>query len=267
MDSDTYGLDVSKPSVARMYDHLLDGRDNYPADRRAVDELLQHVPSMKVLAINNRRFLQRVVHRLAADHGIRQFIDHGSGLPTQDNVHDIAQRVDPGARVVYVDIDPIVLAHGGALLARDDRTAVVQADMRDTEGIFGHQAVRDLIDFDQPVAALFVSVLHCIPDDDAETVIKNVMARLPAGSFMVICQLVSEVAAVRDFVTGFMAESTGGHWGRVREQADVHRYFEGLEIVPPGLMEVSGWLPDSDLAPKQATHEWIEYGGLGRVVR
>jgi O-methyltransferase involved in polyketide biosynthesis len=267
VDSDTYGLDVNKPSVARMYDHLLDGRDNYPADREAVDELLKQVPSMKVLAINNRRFLQRVVYRLAADHGIRQFIDHGSGLPTQDNVHDIAQRVDPGARVVYVDIDPIVLAHGGALLARDERTAVVQADMRDTEGIFGHQAVRDLIDFEQPVAALFVSVLHCIPDDDAEAVIRNVMAKLPAGSFMVICQLVSEDKAVRDYVTDFMAESTGGHWGRVREQADVHRYFEGLEIMPPGLMEVSTWLPDSDLAPKQATHEWIEYGGLGRVIR
>jgi S-adenosyl methyltransferase len=164
-----------------------------------------------------------------------------------------------------VDIDPGVLAQGSALLADDDHAAVIQADMRDTEAIFAHPAVDRLIDFDQPVAALFVSVLHCVPDADATALVRNVMAKLPAGSFMVICQLVSEDQAVRDFVTAFMDQSTGGNWGRVRQQADVDGYFAGLEIMPPGLMEVSTWLPDSEPGPRQATHEWIEYGGLGRV--
>jgi SAM-dependent methyltransferase len=261
-----FGLDISKPSVARMYDFLLDGKDNYPADRAACEALLQHVPSMKTLAINNRRFLQRAVRVLAEEYGIRQFIDHGSGLPTQDNVHEIAQRVDAGSHVVYVDNDPIVLAHGGAILERDDRTAVIQADMRDTKRIFGHSETKRLIDLDQPVAALFNSVLHCIPDKDKpHELIKNVASRLVPGSFLVICQLVSDQQHVRDFVTEFMRASTDGHWGRVREQHEVDALFTGLEILDPGLREVSTWRPDSDLAPRQLTFEWIEYGGIGRI--
>lgn len=135
-------IDVNVPSVARMYDYYLGGKDNYPADRVACEQLLEHVPSTKVLAVNNRRFLRRVVHHLASEYGIRQFIDHGSGLPTQDNVHQVAQLVDRDSRVVYIDNDPIVLAHGKAILEENDRTAVIQADMRDTEGIFGHPEVR-----------------------------------------------------------------------------------------------------------------------------
>lgn len=135
-------IDVNVPSVARMYDYYLGGKDNYPADRVACEQLLEHVPSTKVLAVNNRRFLRRVVHHLASEYGIRQFIDHGSGLPTQDNVHQVAQLVDRDSRVVYIDNDPIVLAHGKAILEENDRTAVIQADMRDTEGIFGHPEVQ-----------------------------------------------------------------------------------------------------------------------------
>ncbi|MEU2681487.1 SAM-dependent methyltransferase [Streptomyces sp. NPDC007107] len=258
-------IDVNVPSVARMYDYYLGGKDNYPADRVACEQLLEHVPSTKVLAVNNRRFLRRVVHHLASEYGIRQFIDHGSGLPTQDNVHQVAQLVDRDSRVVYIDNDPIVLAHGKAILEENDRTAVIQADMRDTEGIFGHPEVRRLIDFEEPVAALFVSVLHCIPDrDDPADLVRRTAARLAPGSFLVVCQLVSEDAATRDFVTDFMAKSTGDQWGRVRQQADVHGFLEGLDILEPGLVEVSTWRPDSDLAPKQATREWIEFGGVAR---
>ncbi|MFS0696799.1 SAM-dependent methyltransferase [Streptomyces nitrosporeus] len=258
-------IDVNVPSVARMYDYYLGGKDNYPADRIACEHLLERVPSTKVLAVNNRRFLRRVVHRLASEYGIRQFIDHGSGLPTQDNVHQVAQLVDPGARVVYIDNDPIVLAHGKAILEENDRTAVIQADMRDTDGILGHPEVVRLIDFDEPVAALFVSVLHCIPDeDDPAGLVRRVARRLAPGSFLVVCQLVSEDAATRDFVTDFMAESTGGQWGRVRRPEDVGVFLEGLEVLEPGLVEVSTWRPDSDLAPRQETQEWIEYGGVGR---
>ncbi|MEW2134933.1 SAM-dependent methyltransferase [Streptomyces sp. NPDC005435] len=291
-----YGVDVSVPSVARMYDRLLGGHDNYPADRAACEALLTQVPSMRELALNNRAFLRRVVHTLAGEYGIRQFIDHGSGLPTQDNVHEVAQRVDPASRVVYVDNDPIVRAMGSGLLESNDRTAVLQADMRDTQTIFGSEPVRRLIDFGEPVAALFVSVLHCIPDHDRpQALVRRVADLLPPGSMMVVCQLVSDSAEIRDAVTQFMKEQTRDHWGRVRERADVAAFCAPLDLEEPGLTEVSAWRPrpgdapshrtgendapphrtgENDVPPQrtwendvppQRTWEWEEYGGVGFV--
>ncbi|WTO32928.1 SAM-dependent methyltransferase [Streptomyces achromogenes] len=264
-----YGVDVSVPSVARMYDSLLGGRDNYPADRAACSELLKQVPSMRDLALNNRQFLRRVVHSLAADYGIRQFIDHGSGLPTQDNVHEIAQRVDPSSRVVYIDNDPIVRAMGSSLLESNERTAVLEADMRNTDAIFASEPVQRLISLDEPVAALFVSVLHCIPDSSRPgDLLARVADILPRGSMMVVCQLVSDSAQIRDFVTRFMNEQTQGHWGRVREREDVAAFCAPLDLVEPGLTEVSAWRPQADEdVPAQLTWEWEEYGGVGFVRR
>ncbi|OEU91890.1 hypothetical protein DB35_07490 [Streptomyces abyssalis] len=259
------GVDVNTPSVARMYDYYLGGKDNYEVDRQAVEELDKVVPSTRPLAVNNRRFLQRAVRVLAEDYGVRQFLDHGSGLPTQDNVHQVAQRVDPEARVVYVDNDPIVLAHGRALLEENTNTAVIQADLRDTEEIFASPDVRRLIDLSQPVGALFVSVMHCIPDSsDPAGVLRGIIERLPSGSFLVINQLVSEDKATRDFVTDFMAKATGDRWGRVRQAHEVERYFDGLEILEPGLGEINDWRPDSELGPRQLTDEWYEFGGVAR---
>ncbi len=246
-----------------MYDWLLGGKDNFHSDREACDELLRLAPSTRELAVINRLYLKRVVHWLATN-GIRQFLDHGSGLPTQDNVHQVAQRVDEDCSVVYVDIDPVVLAHGRAALDENDRTAVIQADFRDTEGIFAHPDTQRLIDLDEPVAALFVSVLHCIPDsDDPWGLVRRVAERLPSGSYLVICQLASDDEKTRESVTEFMRETTGGTWGRVRSFAEVDSYFDGLELVDPPV-DVSLWRPDSDLSPRQATQEWVEYGSLAR---
>ncbi|MEU9381293.1 SAM-dependent methyltransferase [Streptomyces sp. NPDC048279] len=263
-----YGVDVTVPSVARMYDSLLGGHDNYPSDRTAVEQLLERVPSMRELALNNRAFLRRVVHVLAAEYGIRQFIDHGSGLPTQDNVHEIAQRVDPSSRVVYIDNDPIVRTIGGVLLESDENTAVLQADMRETDAIFASEPVERLIDPEEPVAALFVSVLHCIPDSDgpAELVVR-VADRLPDGSMLVVCQLVSESPQVRDFVTRFMDEQTQGHWGRVRQKKDVADFCAPLDLIEPKLVEVSAWRPGPHEVPAQLSWEWEEFGGVGFVRR
>ncbi|GAA3891896.1 SAM-dependent methyltransferase [Streptomyces sedi] len=264
-DVTTREVDVNVPSVARIYDYALGGKDNYAVDREAFDQLERTAPSTRPLAVNNRRFLQRAVRILSEDYGIRQFVDHGSGLPTQDNVHQIAQRSDPDAKVVYIDNDPIVLAHGRALLEENANTAVIQADFRDTDGIFDHPDLVRLIDPNEPVAALFVSVLHCIPDEDDPTaLVHRVADRLAPGSFLVMNQLVSDDPVLRDEATAFMNAATQGNWGRVREQADVRRYFEGLELLEPGLCEISTWRPDSDLGPKQQTEEWIEYGGVGR---
>ncbi|CAL9346702.1 hypothetical protein C1708_02250 [Streptomyces sp. DH-12] len=261
-------IDATVPTAARMYDYYLGGRDNYAADRAAVEELDKVVPSTRRLALNNRRFLQRVVRTLTQEYGIRQYLDHGSGLPTQDNVHQVAQRVDPTTHVVYVDNDPMVLVHGRALLEQDERTVVIQADMRDTDRIFGHAETQRLIDFDEPVCVLFNSVFHCIPDSDTDgprAVADRVRERLAPGSFMVMCQLVSEDEKVRDFVTGFMDQATQGRWGRVRQEKDVEALFEGLEVLDPGLVEVSTWRPDTEVAPVQLTREWIEFGGVGRI--
>ncbi|MFF9757301.1 SAM-dependent methyltransferase [Streptomyces sp. NPDC014344] len=261
-------IDATVPTAARMYDYYLGGRDNYAADRAAVEELDKVVPSTRRLALNNRRFLQRVVRTLTQEYGIRQYLDHGSGLPTQDNVHQVAQRVDPTTHVVYVDNDPMVLVHGRALLEQDERTVVIQADMRDTDRIFGHAETQRLIDFDEPVCVLFNSVFHCIPDSDTDgprAVADRVRERLAPGSFMVMCQLVSEDEKVRDFVTAFMDQATQGRWGRVRQEKDVEALFEGLEVLDPGLVEVSTWRPDTEVAPVQLTREWIEFGGVGRI--
>lgn len=258
-------INVNVPSVARMYDFALGGKDNYASDREAVAQAERMMPGTTPLCVTNRGFLRRAVHVLAQEYGIRQFIDHGSGLPTQDNVHQVAQRIDPQSRVVYVDNDPIVLAHGRALLAENDNTAVIHADMRDTDLIFDRPEVRRLIDLEQPVAALFVSVLHCIPDDsDPAGLVRRVAERLPSGSFLVINQLVNEDAARRERITDFMLTTTQGQWGRMRQMADVERYFEGLEVLEPGLVHIDDWRPDSDLIGMQRSEDWIEFGGVGR---
>ncbi|MBX7466378.1 hypothetical protein CG740_19150 [Streptomyces sp. CB01201] len=263
-------IDVSTPSVARMYDFLIDGTDNYESDRAACRRLLEIAPSTRELALINRAFLVRSVRYLAQECGIRRFIDHGSGLPTRPNVHQVAQESQPGAQVVYIDNDPLVHAHGRLMLAEDLKTtAVVEADMRDVDGNFGRPEVRRLTEDGEPVAALFVSVLHCVPDaDDPWQLVRDVAGRLPDGSHLVVSQLASDNAQLRHEVTEFMRETTGGTWGRVRSTAEVRRYFDGLSLQKAEEpVEVSTWYPDTDIFPRQATQEWIEYGGVGKVVR
>ncbi|WP_435191390.1 SAM-dependent methyltransferase [Streptomyces sp. bgisy126] len=262
-------IDVSTPSVARMYDYLIGGTDNYPSDREACESLLQLAPSTRELAQINRAFLVRAVRYLAREAGLRRFLDHGSGLPTRPNVHQVAQQVHRSARVVYVDNDPLVIAHGRTMLQENlATTAVIEADFRDTDTIFASPEVRRLTGDGEPVAALFVSVLHCIPDngDQPWDLIRDVARRLPPGSHLVISQLASDDPKLRDDVTEFMRETTGGRWGRVRSTAEVRRFFDDLELVGhPEVTEVSRWRPDTDIFPRQQTDEWIEYGAVARI--
>lgn len=251
-----------------MYDFLLGGTDNYQVDRDACNELLRMAPSSKDLALVNRAFLVRAVRYLAAECGVRRFLDFGSGLPTRPNVHQVAQEVDPSSEVVYIDNDPLVLAHGRMMLAEDpSTTAVLQADLRDTRDVFASSEVDRLLRDDQPVAALFVSVLHCIPDkDDPWALVRDVAQRLPSGSYMVISQLASDDAELRASITDFMARVTNDNWGQVRSFREVNRLFEGLEPVEGiGPVEVSRWKPDSDLAPRQRSDEWVERGTVARI--
>ncbi|MFE1521677.1 SAM-dependent methyltransferase [[Kitasatospora] papulosa] len=260
-------MDVSKASVARMYDYLLGGTDNYESDWAACAELLRIAPSTQRIALINRQFLVRAVKYIASTGQIDQYIDHGSGLPTQNNVHQVAQRVNKNARVVYVDNDPIVLAHGRMMLEENRNTAVLGADMRETQDILREAERLRLYQRGRPAAALFVSVLHCIPDGDDDApwrLIRNVVEELPSGSFLVLCHLASDDVKLRADVTEMMQRVTGGNWGRVRSFAEVDRFFDGLEIVGQ-LGDVSRWRPDTEIAPRQETVEWLEYGGVARI--
>ncbi|GGX36521.1 SAM-dependent methyltransferase [Streptomyces noursei] len=263
----THLIDTSKASAARMYDWLLGGTENYEVDRAACSVLLKIAPSTQQLARTNRDFLRRVVRNLA-ERGVTQFLDHGSGLPTQDNVHEVAQRVRPGAKVVYVDNDPMVLAHARTSLDDNENTMVLDYDMRCTHNI--KRASQALLNWEEPIAVLFVSVLHCLPDTDDErdpaALIRAIAEQLVPGSYMVICQLVSDDPVVRQGVTKLMADVTGGNWGRVRETHEVRRYFDPLDIEDPGLVDVIDWRPDSAPPPTQLRpKDWVEWGGVGRI--
>jgi S-adenosyl methyltransferase len=264
-DDDFPNIDTRKPSVARGYDYMLGGTNNYEIDRRAAEILEDMLPGTFALARNNRRYLERVVRYLAGECGIRQFIDHGTGLPTQNNVHQVAQSLAPGSRVIYIDNDPVVLAHGHVktLLAEDRSTAYIEADACDTGRILSHPDTRRLINFDEPVAALYISFLHCIPDSaDPWGVVRQTMASLPAGSYLAISHLVSGDPETREKITSFFLQASGGNWGRVRREDEVQAFFEGLEIIEPGLVNVNDWHPDG--REEEQTSDWVEYGGLAR---
>lgn len=258
------GIDPSKAHVARMYDYYLGGTNNFEADRVACMALDEIVPGTRGLAINNRNYLARVVRVLAEEYGVRQFIDVGTGLPTQDNVHQVARRTHPDARVVYIDCDPIVSVHAKALIPDDGSAAFILADARQTADILSHPDTLRLINFDEPVAALYISFLHQIPDrEDPGGLVKTMMNDLAPGSFLAISHLVSVDPGLRARLTDLMLNATEGNWGRVRTKPEVSKFFEGLEPIPPGLAEITAWRPDSTAAEEQ-TYDWIEYGGVAR---
>ncbi|UGT43898.1 SAM-dependent methyltransferase [Nocardia yamanashiensis] len=242
MTGETVAVDVSIPSIARVYDYLLGGHDNYEADRRVGDFFINDLPGSVAIAHANRQALTRAVAAIAAD-GIDQFIDIGSGLPTVDNVHQVAQRHRPGAKVVYVDNDPIVLAHGRALLQTDDRTTVIQADLREPEAIAQHADVRRLIDFDKPVGVIFSAILHHLNDsEDPRELVRWWVDRVPAGSEFYISHFRTghneETSAAEEKL-----QETFGR-GRWRSDAEILALFgDDLEILPPGLTYCSRWRP------------------------
>jgi S-adenosyl methyltransferase len=259
-------IDTTVASVARVYAYALgDERNSYTVDRQAAHAIEEALPGTFALSRNNRRFLERVVEYLAADCGIRQFLDHGSGLPTRNNVHQVAQKTAPGSRVVYVDYDPVVLAHqqDKALLADDNTTAFICEDVRNVEAIFGHPDTRRLISPDEPTAALWISFMHCIPDSgDPAGIIRSTMDRLPSGSYLAVSHLISDDPDVRREITDLLLTLTGGNWGRARERKDIEEFFEGFEFVEPGLVDITTWRPDG--RDEEQASKWIEYGGVAR---
>lgn len=257
-------LKTDRPHSARMYDYLVGGKDHFPADRMAAEQALTSFPTLRTAALENRRFLGRAVRYLVQEEGIRQFLDIGSGLPTADNVHQVAQRYDPLSRVVYVDNDPIVLVHGRALLEENDRTTVVQSDLHTPQQIIDHPDTRQLIDFSQPLAILVVAIFHFVPDDAKVAEIMHTLVNAaPVGSFFVLSHATAEISpetalGVQEAYRDNEVPLT------LRDRAEFQKFFTGLEMVEPGIQVVSDWRPDIPEKDRPSHAEVSWYGGVGK---
>ncbi|MBX6387556.1 MAG: SAM-dependent methyltransferase [Frankia sp.] len=254
------------PHSARVYDYFLGGKTNYPADREAAELVLESGPNTRISALANRAFLHRVARYLAGTEGIRQFLDIGTGIPTPPNLHEIAQEVAPEARVVYVDNDPIVLAHARALLVGtpEGRTAYVHADLREPEKILNSPTLLDTLDLTKPVALSVLAILHFLPDsDDPLSRLRVLLDALPSGSFLAISHVTSDFAPEEaDQVTRIYRAR--GIPLQVRTRAEIERFVDGLELVDPGIQVVHRWRPDA-ATDRSATDDQVNiYGALAR---
>jgi len=237
------GFDSTVPSPARMWNYWVGGKDHFAADREAGEKILAAMPSLPAIARSVRRFLAEIVETLAVDHGVRQFLDIGTGLPTADNTHDVAQRVAAESRVVYADNDPVVLAHARALLTStpEGETDYIQSDLRDTDTLL-KGAVRTL-NLSQPVAVMLLAVLHFIPDaDDPYAIVKRLMVPLPAGSYLVICHAASDIQPEQVAEMTRRYNASGAARMRPRSRQEVTRFFDGLDLIGPGVVPLAEWL-------------------------
>jgi hypothetical protein len=243
-------FDPEVPSIPRVYDYVLGGKDNFPADREIGDIFFREFPGFVAIAADNRACLVRAVNFMAARLGIGQFIDLGSGLPTAENVHQVAQRANPAARVAYVDNDPIVLAHGRALLAEDDQTIVVAADITDPRAIFDQPDIRGLLDLRRPVGVIASAVLHYLTDaEDPASVAKAVKEAVPAGSALFISHFRTLGDPDSAALEAVLQDAFGrGTW---RTDAQIAEYFAGTDLIEPGIVPCALWHPRS--APPDLT--------------
>ena len=257
-------FDVTVAHQARSYDYLLGGKDNYAADRVAGDKMLEVYPDTAFTARANRAFLGRVVRYLAADAGVRQFLDIGTGLPTADNTHEVAQRLAPDSRIVYVDNDPVVLAHARALLtsSTEGKTAYLDADLRDPGKILAQAA--ETLDFSQPVAVLLIAVLHFVQDsDDPRGIVTTLMDAVPSGSYLALLHGASDVGAddMPEAQRRYNERASARFSARDREH--VGRFFDGLELTGPGLVNLGRW-PRLAAGGGSAPGDVAAYCGLAR---
>jgi len=235
-------IDTSVPHSARIWNYWLGGKDNYEVDRIAGEQYKAVFPQIVELARSSRHFLARAIHYLAGEMGVRQFLDIGTGLPTVDNTHEVAQRIAPECRIVYVDNDPLVLAHARALLTSTPEgvTTYLDADMRDPEKIL--QEARKTLDFSKPVAIMLMGVLGHLTDEEALSVVRHLVAALPSGGYLVCCDATNTDEKFQEAQRGY--DETGAVPYRLRSPEFISQYFEGLELVEPGLVQVPLWRPE-----------------------
>ena len=255
-------IDLDRPSAARVYDYYLGGFHNFPADRKMAQEAIRMWPELPMMMRANRAFLRRAV-RFAVAQGVTQFLDIGSGIPTAGNSHEIARQADPTSRVVYVDVDPVAVTHSRAILAGDPQTVVVHADLRDPDRIVGDELIRQLIDFDRPVAVLLVAVLHFIADeDDPRAVISRLRETVAPGSLLLISHASQDGQPA-------LADSHQKLYARtptpmtMRSQAEIRTLFDGFDLVEPGLVPIQEWRPDPSAEPTKNSERMVGFAGVG----
>ena len=258
-------LDTSVPHPARRYDYWLGGKDNFAADRESGDAIAAAFPAIRTAVQENRGFLRRAVTYLTKEVGVRQFLDIGTGLPTANNTHEVAQAIAPESRIVYVDNDPLVLVHARALLTSSPQgaTAYLDADLRDTDRILADAEVRSTLDFSQPIAAMLVAILHFIPDEaDPYGIVARLVDALPAGSFLVMSHATGDFWSAKaraDLASGRLGPLTP------RTHDEFARFFEGLELVPPGITSIAQWRDEGEPPPRPTAEESYAYGAVARI--
>ncbi len=263
-------VNASRPHPVRVYNYWLGGKDHFQADRDSAAMIEQFMPTVSVAAREGRKWHGRVVKYLA-EAGVRQFLDIGTGLPAPNNTHEVAQAVDPSARVVYVDNDPLVLVHARALLRGTPagRTAYVDADLRDPDRILHSPEVFATLDLDQPVALLLVAVMHFIIDDDRPyDLVRGLVDALPSGSYLVVSNATTDFMPPEQLAILEMANARAERREdrvRLRSQAEVERFFDGLDLVPPGVCSVADWHPVDPDAPRPTPAEICALGGVARI--
>jgi SAM-dependent methyltransferase len=254
-------VDTGVAHIARVYNFWLGGKDNFAADREAAELVISSYPTILASVRAQREFLGRAVNYLAGEAGIRQFLDVGTGLPTASNTHEVAQQVAPESRVVYVDSDPIVLAHARALLASNPQgaTAYLDADLRDTSEILAEAA--NTLDFSEPIAVMLIGILHCIPDsDDPAGLVRRLLDALPPGSYLVIAHPASDIHAAQVGTAANRLNQVMAEPVTMRGHAEVARFFDGLDLAAPGVVQLHRWRA----VPADPDVELANYGGVAR---
>ncbi|GAB2709044.1 SAM-dependent methyltransferase [Nocardia thraciensis] len=257
------GLHQAQP--ARMYDYMLGGKDNYDADREAVEKIERLLPSVRRAARTNRDFMIRAA-RFVAQAGIRQFLDIGTGIPTEPNLHQTVQQIAPDARVVYVDNDPIVLTHARALLVGtpEGRTGFIPADVRDPETILDAPILREILDLERPVALSLIALMHFIDDDEHPyDIVNTLMNALAPGSYLVMTHITGEFTPdIADRAVQIYRDS--GITFRLRDRGEFTRFFDGLDLIDPGIETPHRWHPDGIVPPRSMDKQMVGYAGVAR---
>lgn len=260
------GLDFSKPTIARAYDALLGGKDNFAADRALADYAREHIPGLAESAVENRKVLVRGVRYLAGEAGVDQFLDLGSGLPTVQNTHEVARAQNPQARVVYVDSDPLVLVHGRAILAKDGNTAVVTGDVREPAALLGHPDVTPFLDLGRPVAVMLVGMLHYLAPDIADGVVAAYRDALAPGSYLFITSLVDTGLPAQQELARITRENLEEGWART--PSEIEHHFGDFELVDPGVVYTALWRPDEPVDAGNLTPgQQLGMAGIARKTR
>jgi hypothetical protein len=260
------GIDVNRPSASRIYDYWLGGSHNFAIDREVAREVTALVPGITMIMQVNRAFLHRAV-RFLVNEGIHQFLDLGSGIPTLGNVHEVAQKASPDAKVVYVDTDPVAVAHSRHILNGNPNAIVIHEDLRNADAILSNPQVRGLLDFDQPIAVLMIAVLHFIPpENDAEAIVGRFRDAVVPGSFLGLCHGTADHIPLTekqlDLGLDQMARTTTPVTTRTR--AEVEALFDGLELVEPGVVWTAQWRPEHPDEVIEQPERSTAYAGVGR---